>query len=110
VSDGAGQPDSPRQHREETAPIPATPAPPVRNLHHRPSFSLATAHGLALQPNRIAPAKDAIAIDRVNAILRTRVMELDVEPREWELFEAVDRDRGDALLAIAWAPDAPGDW
>jgi hypothetical protein len=37
-------------------------------------------------------------------------MELDVEPREWELFEAVDRDRGDALLAIAWVPDAPGDW
>ena len=38
------------------------------------------------------------------------LLELDVEPREWELFEAVDRDRGDALLAIAWAPDAPPDW
>jgi hypothetical protein len=38
------------------------------------------------------------------------VMELDVEPREWELFAAVDRDRGDALLAIAWVPDAPRDW
>jgi hypothetical protein len=37
-------------------------------------------------------------------------VELDVEPHEWELFEPVDRDRGDALLAIAWAPDAPPGW
>ena len=34
----------------------------------------------------------------------------DVEPDEWKLFEPVDRDRGDALLAIAWAPDAPPGW
>jgi hypothetical protein len=34
----------------------------------------------------------------------------DVEPHEWELFEPVDRDRGDALLAIAWAPDTPPGW
>lgn len=34
----------------------------------------------------------------------------EVEPGEWGLFEAVDRDRGDALLAIAWAPDAPPGW
>jgi hypothetical protein len=34
----------------------------------------------------------------------------DVEPHEWELFEPVDRDRGDALLAIAWAPDVPPGW
>ena len=40
----------------------------------------------------------------------TPVLEVEVEPREWELFEAVDRDRGDALLAIAWAPDSPGGW
>jgi hypothetical protein len=38
------------------------------------------------------------------------MLEFDVEPHEWELFEAVDRGRGDALLAIAWAPDAPPDW
>jgi len=37
-------------------------------------------------------------------------IEFEVEPHEWELFEAVDRDRGDALLAIAWAPDAPPGW
>jgi hypothetical protein len=40
----------------------------------------------------------------------TPVLEVEVEPREWKLFEAVDRDRGDALLAIAWAPDAPEGW
>ena len=38
------------------------------------------------------------------------MLELDVEPHEWELFEAVDRDRGDALLAVAWAPDPPPEW
>jgi hypothetical protein len=38
------------------------------------------------------------------------MLEFDVEPHEWELFEAVDRGRGDALLAIAWAPDAPPGW
>ena len=37
-------------------------------------------------------------------------IESDVEPHEWELFEPVDRDRGDALLAIAWAPDVPPGW
>lgn len=37
-------------------------------------------------------------------------IEFDVEPHEWEVFEAVDRDRGDALLAIAWVPDAPPGW
>ena len=37
-------------------------------------------------------------------------IEFDVEPHEWEIFEPVDRDRGDALLALAWAPDAPPGW
>jgi hypothetical protein len=37
-------------------------------------------------------------------------IEFEVEPHEWEVFEPVDRDRGDALLAIAWVPDAPADW
>jgi hypothetical protein len=34
----------------------------------------------------------------------------DVDPHEWEVFDPVDRDRGDALLAIAWAPDVPPGW
>ncbi len=37
-------------------------------------------------------------------------IELDVEPHEWDLFQPVDRDRGDALLTIAWVPDAPPGW
>jgi hypothetical protein len=37
-------------------------------------------------------------------------IELDIEPHEWELFARVDRDRGDALLVIAWSPDAPPGW
>ncbi|HYM16301.1 MAG TPA: hypothetical protein VEZ14_12150 [Dehalococcoidia bacterium] len=38
------------------------------------------------------------------------VLEMDVEPREWEVFREVDRDRGDALLGIAWLPDPPAGW
>jgi hypothetical protein len=37
-------------------------------------------------------------------------IEFEVEPHEWEVFEPVDRDRGDALLALAWGPDSPPGW
>jgi hypothetical protein len=37
-------------------------------------------------------------------------IEFDVEPREWEVFGPVDRDRGDALLGLGWAPDDPPEW
>ena len=37
-------------------------------------------------------------------------IEFEVEPHEWEVFEPVDRDRGDALLTIAWVPDPPQEW
>lgn len=38
------------------------------------------------------------------------IIELDVRPEEWEVFRQVNRDRGDALLAIMWTPDAPPGW
>ena len=34
----------------------------------------------------------------------------EVEPHEWTVFEPVDRQRGDALLALAWNGEAPADW
>ena len=37
-------------------------------------------------------------------------IEFEVEPWEWDAFRSVDRERGDALLAIAWLPDAPPGW
>jgi hypothetical protein len=37
-------------------------------------------------------------------------IEVDVEPEEWQVFEPVDRDRGDSLLALAWIPDSPPGW
>jgi hypothetical protein len=37
-------------------------------------------------------------------------IEFEVEAHEWEVFEAVDRDRGDALLALAWVPESPPGW
>jgi len=38
------------------------------------------------------------------------IIEFEVQPEEWEVFKQVKRDRGDALLAIVWTPDAPGGW
>ncbi len=38
------------------------------------------------------------------------ILDIESEPEEWEVFRAVNRDRGDALLAIAWNPDAPPGW
>lgn len=38
------------------------------------------------------------------------VIDLQVEPREWEVFRRVNRERGDSLLGIAWSPDAPPGW
>jgi hypothetical protein len=37
-------------------------------------------------------------------------IDFEVEPEEWEAFARVNRDRGDALLAIAWLPDSPPGW
>jgi len=38
------------------------------------------------------------------------IIEVDVQPEEWEVFRQVNRDRGDTLLAIVWVPDAPPGW
>ncbi len=50
-----------------------------------------------------------VCIGTGTAIGHPRI-EFEAEPEEWELFAPVDRDRGDALLAIAWSPDAPPGW
>jgi hypothetical protein len=38
------------------------------------------------------------------------VIEFEVGPEEWEVFRAVNRDRGYALLSMIWIPDAPEGW
>jgi hypothetical protein len=38
------------------------------------------------------------------------ILEIDVEPEEWELFRTVDRDCGDSLLGMVWIPNAPPGW
>jgi hypothetical protein len=37
-------------------------------------------------------------------------IDLEVDEEEWLPFTPVHRDRGDSLLAIAWAPEAPEGW
>lgn len=38
------------------------------------------------------------------------IIQFEVAPWEWEVFRQVNRDRGDALLAMVWTPDAPAGW
>jgi hypothetical protein len=38
------------------------------------------------------------------------VIDLEIEPLDWEVFRHVDRERGDSLLGIAWMPGAPPGW
>jgi hypothetical protein len=38
------------------------------------------------------------------------IIDFEVEPSEWEVFRQVNRDRGDALLAMVWTPEAPPGW
>jgi hypothetical protein len=38
------------------------------------------------------------------------LIEMDVGAEEWEVFAAVNRDRGDSLLGLCWMPDAPKGW
>ena len=37
-------------------------------------------------------------------------IEMEVRAEEWEVFGAVNRDRGDSLLGLCWMPDAPAGW
>lgn len=38
------------------------------------------------------------------------VIDIDVEPSEWDVFREVNRDRGDSLLGMAWMGEAPAGW
>ena len=38
------------------------------------------------------------------------ILNIDADETEWQPFKGVNRDRGDSLLAMAWAPDAPAGW
>jgi hypothetical protein len=38
------------------------------------------------------------------------IIDVDVKAEEWEVFAAIDRQRGDALLGLCWMPDAPEGW
>jgi hypothetical protein len=38
------------------------------------------------------------------------VMEIEATPEEWEVFEHVDRSKGDSLLGIRWVETPPAGW
>lgn len=38
------------------------------------------------------------------------IIDLQLEPEDWDVFRHVDRDRADSILGIVWIPDAPPGW
>lgn len=38
------------------------------------------------------------------------ILDVDVEPEEWEPFAHLDVERGDCLLGLLWTPNAPEGW
>ncbi len=54
--------------------------------------------------------EETFVVEGSGAPIGYPVMEIEVEPEEWVVFEHVDRDRGDSLLGLSWRPDAPPGW
>ena len=66
-------------------------------------LAIAEAYGSRVDPETFVCLGDGIPVGYPR-------MEIDATEEEWELFRHVDRDRGDSLLGIAWAPSSPDGW
>lgn len=55
-------------------------------------------------PNRDAGAEPDFGAGKP---IGTPKLEVDADPREWEVFSAVDRRRGDSLLVLWWGGAGP---
>lgn len=83
--------------------VPRRGVPPTR-LQQEVGQVIADAYGVvAFDPLTFACAGSGTPIGYP-------ILDMDVEPEEWELFRLIDRDRGDSLLGMVWIPDAPPGW
>ena len=71
--------------------------------HLEVGVAVANLYGVDLKPGTLIVKGSGTPIGYSN-------IEMDVAEEEWEVFAGVDRDRGDSLLGLAWAPDSPSGW
>jgi hypothetical protein len=76
---------------------------PISDWHKEIGLCVADIYGVTLDP-------DTFVVIGSGSPIGYPKMDIDVPEEEWRLFQAVNRDRGDSLLGIAWAPDAPEGW
>ncbi len=65
--------------------------------------AVAELYGVTLKPNSMVVVGSGKPIGYPN-------VDIDVEKDEWQIFQDVDRDKGENLLALAWIPDLPEGW
>ena len=75
----------------------------MSDWHREVSLKVAELYGATLDPETLVAIGEGTAIGYPK-------MECEVAEEEWLPFQAVNRDRGDALLGIFWFPDAPEGW
>ncbi len=82
--------------------IPKAGIPPS-DWHTEVGLKVAELYGVTLDPETFVVVGDGSPIGYPN-------LEYEVAEEEWLPFQAVNRDRGDALLGVFWFPDAPEGW
>ncbi len=76
---------------------------PLSEWHKEIGLKVAELYGVTLDPETCVVMGDGTPIGCPN-------IDYEVAEEEWLPFQAVNRDRGDALLGIFWFPDAPEGW
>jgi hypothetical protein len=76
---------------------------PLSDWHKEMGLRVAELYGSTLDPETLVIMGNGTPIGYPN-------IDYEVADEEWLPFQAVNRDRGDALLGIFWFPDAPEGW
>ena len=80
------------------------PGVPITKWQREVGRAIADAYGVARFDD------DTFVVHGSGVPIGYPVMEIEVEPEEWVVFERVNRDEGDSLLGLCWHPDAPEGW
>lgn len=76
---------------------------PLSDWHREMGLKVAELYGSTLDSETLVVVGNGTPIGYPN-------LDYEVADEEWLPFQAVNRDRGDALLGIFWYPDAPEGW
>lgn len=76
---------------------------PLSEWHKEIGLRVAELYGVSINPDTFVVTGDGKPIGFPR-------LEYEVTDEEWQLFDSVDRNRGDSLLAMSWTPDAPEGW